>query len=113
VAQPGDSCGRIVIIGRGALRDKNCRSQSESDQAYEFARVFSHNHISLLKLERSRFALAPHTLLLGRLEILVRNADALSMNRIRGQRVSGTFRMSNQERPDSLKLLNTREGEEL
>jgi hypothetical protein len=35
------------------------------------------------------------------------------MNCIRGQRVSGTLGMSNQERPDLLRLLNTCETEEL
>ena len=41
---------------------------------------------------------------------LVRNADALSMNCIRLQRASGTFGMSNQERPDLLQAIKHLRG---
>jgi hypothetical protein len=46
--------------------------------------MFSHNHVSLLKLELSGFALAPHTSFLADWD-LVRNTDALSMDCIREQ----------------------------
>src|SRR5713101_4825537 len=64
---------------------------------------------SLLKLERSRFGLAPRTSFLGRLGFGPEcrcSKYALYRNRA----VSGTFGMSNQERPDLLQAIKHLRG---
>src|ERR1700688_818138 len=62
--ESSDAAGGIILVGSGALRDSKCHSERESDQTYELERMSFHNHISLLKLERSELGL-PRVLPLG------------------------------------------------
>src|ERR1700726_1463859 len=72
--EASNAAGGIILISGSALRDSNCHDDGESDQTGEFERLFSHSHVSLLKLERSKLGLR-RLLPLGPNGGLVRNAD--------------------------------------